>query len=117
MELSHALHILRALADGIDPMTGEVLPADNSCNHPDTVRALFTAIKALELIEPRQQKEQSLLANAGKAWTQVEDKQLCESFDKGIPIKELAQQHGRTLGAMRSRLERLDKLSFVPPKQ
>ena len=47
MERHTAATILRALADGRDPYTGSRL-ADGAHHHPDTVRALYCAIAALE---------------------------------------------------------------------
>ena len=51
MEASQAVRILRALADGIDPYTGEVFPQESPYQHPDTVRALWSAVRALERSE------------------------------------------------------------------
>lgn len=38
---SRAKTILRFLADGVDPDTGELLPADHILNRAEVVRALF----------------------------------------------------------------------------
>ena len=35
------------LADGIDPLTGEVLPKDHVCNKGEIVRALHCAVEEL----------------------------------------------------------------------
>lgn len=43
MEVVKALEIIRALADGIDPYTGEVYSANSPYQNAETVRALFTA--------------------------------------------------------------------------
>ena len=48
MEKQAALNIIQQLANGIDPHTGEVFRADSPYQHPDTVRALFIAARALE---------------------------------------------------------------------
>jgi hypothetical protein len=34
MEIQEAFHIMRALADGVDPGTGEALTADTVCQNP-----------------------------------------------------------------------------------
>ena len=49
MEIREALTIVRKLADGVHPETGEVLQEDCLYNHPHAVRALHRAIGALEL--------------------------------------------------------------------
>lgn len=40
MDIERAKEILRTLADGTDPLTGEVLSDDNVCNKVEVVRAL-----------------------------------------------------------------------------
>ena len=53
-------------------------------------------------------------ANAGKPWEHTEDDQLKAEFDNGLPIKELAQKHQRTLLAIEARLIKLGKLMRQP---
>lgn len=53
METRGALTIVRKLADGVHPETGEVLRADCLYNHPQAVRALYCAIGALEFQDYR----------------------------------------------------------------
>ena len=48
MEKADALKIIQQLADGIDPHTGKAFGADSPYQHPDTVRALFVALRALD---------------------------------------------------------------------
>ncbi len=111
MELSEALRILESLADGIDPHTGEVFPNDSPYQRPQVVRALFLAVRALERLEARKQREERLPENAGKPWNDEEDKALCEGFDPGLRVSQLAQKHKRTVGAIQSRLEKLGKVT------
>jgi len=101
---------MRCLAEGIDPITGEVFPADSPYQQADIIRALYAAVEALEKSEQRQKREQGLHTNAGKPWDVAEDEQLCRSFDEGIAVKELSKLHGRTHGAIQSRLEKLGKM-------
>ncbi len=42
------LAVLAKLADGIDPASGTAFPADSPYQHPETVRALFLAIRRLD---------------------------------------------------------------------
>ena len=46
MDIIRAKEIVRTLADGIDPTTGEVLPKESVYNSPDVIRALFTLLDA-----------------------------------------------------------------------
>lgn len=48
MNLEKALEIIKVLADGIDPFTGEVFPPDSPYQNADMVRALHIAIDAME---------------------------------------------------------------------
>ena len=43
-----AIEIIKMLADGIDPNTGEVFPPDSPYQSVDIVRALHTAEEALK---------------------------------------------------------------------
>ncbi len=47
--------------------------------------------------------------NAGKPWTELEDHKLEDEFDSHMPIAAITQEHGRTKGAIESRLVRLGK--------
>lgn len=49
MDISRAKIIVEALADGINPVTGEVLPTEDSCNQPDVIRALNAVLKQLDV--------------------------------------------------------------------
>lgn len=50
MDIIRAKEIVRSLADGVDPTTGEVLPAENVYNSPEIIRALFTLLEQTENI-------------------------------------------------------------------
>jgi hypothetical protein len=115
MEKQAAMHIVSTLAQGIDPHTGESFPADSPYQHPDTVRALFQAVQAMA--DPATARARlpsaGIPENAGKPWSDEEDKTLADAFDTGRPIPELAQRHRRTRAAIQARLVRLGKIE--PP--
>ena len=81
MDVQRAKELLTVLADGVDPLTGEVLPDDHVCNKGEIVRALHCAVEELSRL-----------------------------FDGGMKKKDLCTHFGRTPGAIESRLERLGKL-------
>lgn len=133
METQKTLAILRTLADGIDPATGEQFSAGSSYQHPDTVRALFSAIRTLESpVSPPAQRppaQRSAPAkdatatpakpgqeNAGRPWSQEEDGHLGGSYDSGKSIEELAAIHKRSKWAIESRLARLGKIPEPPSR-
>ena len=47
------------------------------------------------------------LRNAGKPWTDIEDEKLTDEFASKMSISDIAAEHGRTRGAIESRLEKL----------
>ena len=47
MDVQRAKELLMVLADGIDPLTGDVLPDDHVCNKGEIVRALHCAVEEL----------------------------------------------------------------------
>jgi len=111
MEIQEALGVVRKLADGVHPETGEVLSRDCMYNHPLAVRALHRAIGALEFQSEREKTRRFLPRNAGKPWTSQEDAQICEELRRGMSFERIAQIHDRTNGSIISRLVRLGKIS------
>ena len=105
MDVQRAKELLMVLADGIDPLTGDVLPDDHVCNKGEIVRALHCAVEELS----RRQKK-TLPENNGKPWTNELDDELGRLFDDGMKRKDLCARLGRTSGAIEPRLERLGKL-------
>lgn len=111
MEKQAALQILDTLAQGVDPYTGESFPEDSPYQHPDTVRALFEAVRALaDPASARARSASGLPENAGKPWSDEEDKALADAFDDGRTIPELAERHRRTRVAIQARLVRLGRM-------
>lgn len=118
MEKATALKILQQLADGTDPHTGKAFGADSPYQHPDTVRALFVALRALDApaaAAPAGKQRTATPAenapsNSGKPWSDDEDKALAAAFDAGKQILELATAHQRSRFAIEVRLAKLGKI-------
>ena len=108
MDIIRAKEILEILADGVNPLTGEVLPEWDSCNQVEIVRALHTVLKRLESIQEKTQKSQA--ENAGKPWTEDDEEILCQLFEAGCTSRELCNRFGRTKGAIAARLVHLGKI-------
>ena len=109
MERDHALKILNALANGVHPATGEVFGADSPYQHPDTVRALFEAVRVMESARaPRERRE--IPANTFVRWTSEEEARLAAGFEAGKTSAELAQLHNRSLPAIEARLLKMGKI-------
>ena len=113
MEKEHALKILSALANGVHPATGEVFAADSAYQHPDTVRALFEAVRALEGSRPgaaAAERKGDMPANTFVRWTPEEEERLTAGFDAGKSSAELAKLHNRSRAAIEARLLKLGKI-------
>jgi hypothetical protein len=54
MSPNEAKSIIEALANGVDPETGEVLSAQSVFNNPQVIRALFIATNALDSLAKRE---------------------------------------------------------------
>ncbi len=119
MNLERTKEIIQALADGIDPYTGEQFPPDSPYQRADTVRALYTILEAAEghksrrsPVGPRQIDPDKPMA--GGKWTEEEEQRLRDAYAAHKPLKEIATDHGRTPGAISSRLVRLGLIADTP---
>jgi hypothetical protein len=111
MDESKALTIVSALANGVNPITGEIFTADSLYQSPEVVRALYSAARALEIrTKSRARPRTNLPANAGKPWSEEEDQKLLAGFDRGQSLPDLALTHGRTPAGIQARLERHGRL-------
>ena len=115
MEREQALKILNALANGVHPVTGEVFAEDSPYQHPDTVRALFEAVRALgggrnAARTGEQGPAGEMPAGAFVRWTPEEEERLAAEFDAGRTTAELAKLHERSRAAIEARLLKLGKI-------
>jgi hypothetical protein len=115
MQREPALKILNALANGVHPATGEVFAADSPYQHPDIVRALYEAVKALDEAAPghgatQQRKASDVPANTFVRWSPEEEGRLVAAFDAGVSTAELAKLHNRSRAAIEARLLKLGKI-------
>lgn len=113
------LEIIQALANGSDPMTGEVLPRCSPYNDPTVIRALFAIIEQVKnppkrmpkTVKTTQQRQSENLAhglpeNAGLPWTREQRDNLAARFNQGIDISVLAGEHKRTKAAITAELKK-----------
>jgi hypothetical protein len=111
MDQAQALAIVKSLANGVDPENGEVFPAEGAYQRPQTVRALYTAVEALERAAQFERRKQQLPAKTGEPWTEDEDRKLLASFDAGHALGDLAVAHQRTQTGIRARLVKYGRLA------
>jgi hypothetical protein len=114
MQLESALPIVRALADGVNPVTGEAYPDHSPYAEPRTLRALYSAVDIMQKEVEREAKRAKLPANFGQPWTGDEDAIVEREFDAGMPLGEIARKHQRTQSSIRLRLEKLGKIEPTP---
>lgn len=117
MELQIARQIIDTLAQGVHPVTGEVMPEDSPYNAPPVIRALHAVARALENppgAAPADAKaprtRQAPPTNAGKPWAAGDDAELVAGFDRGLDVRALAEALGRTRFGIEQRLIKLGKV-------
>lgn len=57
------------------------------------------------------EKAPASLVHAGQLWTELEENKLLNEYDSNMPIADIAREHGRTIGAIESRLSKLGRIS------
>ena len=107
-----ALKLIDTLANGVNPATGELLAADNPCQQPDVLRALWLASRALQEQRLRILRQSTMPANVGKPWSEEENSALIAEFHSGRALADIASLHRRTQAGIQARLE---KLGLVQP--
>jgi hypothetical protein len=98
METAEALVIIRALADGRDPARNGPLAHDSVFLQPDVMRALQCAMEVLMDVADKPK---------GGVWSREEERRLVAGFETGVSLTNIAKAHGRTRGAILSRLKKL----------
>ncbi|PSW14307.1 hypothetical protein C9J01_07640 [Photobacterium rosenbergii] len=104
MEQDKAYSVLEALANGVDPITGECFADDSPYNQPEVIRALFFILrnkplkkKAKKSLEEKQQEnlEKGLPMNYGLPWTQESVDSVIKDFQANIAIDTIAEKMAR----------------------
>jgi len=121
MELTQSRNIVKTLAQGVHPSTGEVFPPESPYNDPEVIRALFSILESVKQsrtprksIEERRQQnlEVGRPTNSGLPWTE-EDRTIVRSgFRDGTAIEKLAAKLERSRSAIVAEVIRQD---LVPP--
>lgn len=109
MDIERAKELLTALSDGVNPLTGEVLSENDSCNQLEIVRALNTVLRVLD--SQTKKSNHSAPENAGKPWTKEDEEILGEMFEAGCKRKEICNHFKRSSGAIAARLVKMGKIS------
>lgn len=123
MDNDKTIEVLTALANGIDPVTGEVFPPDSPYQQPAVIRALFHALSLIDG-KPRIKRRENGPLNSHQPWTPEEDQRLTAAFLNKMDIEALSREHQRTEGAIRERLVKLrlmdrhgKRIAFYPKQE
>ena len=103
MDIVTAKEIIAALADGVNPITGEVLPTDSVCNNADVVRAFYTVLSNIDPIVKKKVTQE----NAGKPWSEEDDELLEKMLKEGARKKDLQEYFKRSSSSINARFARL----------
>lgn len=94
MNAKDAYTLLETLMDGVNPMTGELLPEDHVCHEPAVLRALHKALVALRNSDDIPVDDTALVnrngkLNAGRPWTQKDLDWLKQLHEAGASMEEM----------------------------
>ena len=98
-----AVAVLKALSEGADPRTGELLTQGSVLDRQEVREALAGAAAALEKRGPQP-------GMVGKRWTAEAEARLVAAFDAGKGLKDIAVELERKRGGVRARLVKLGKI-------
>ena len=103
MDIIRAKEIISALAEGVDPTTGEVLPDDSVCNKGEIVRAFYAVLNHLDEKKPKK----NMPANAGMPWTKEDEDLLVNLYRSGTPKRDICRTLQRSESGVAARLVHL----------
>ena len=111
------LDIIKALSNGINPITGESISKDSLLNDQVIVRALNSATEVMKadkinqeniLLKDKKKQENNVISgrlkNHGLSWSEELVSKLVNKFKNGSSIPELSDEFQRTISSIESKL-------------
>jgi hypothetical protein len=115
MNANQAIDVVKSLANGIDPTTGEVFALDSPYNQPIIIRSLYQCLQAMQsptkkVKRTADEKQADNLAkglprNANMPWSDGSREALAAKFNAGSTPNELTVQFERTVGSILAQLK------------
>lgn len=106
--------IIETLAKGINPLTGWILPENDSCAQEEIQEALKIVLEhcsiestAEYLKSLHRNKKVDRYSRAGTAWSQKEERELLRLRQQGNSVKRISLILKRSTGAIKSKLRKL----------
>jgi len=81
--------ILLAMANGIDPISGKMLPEDHLCRNPEVRCALYAAVVGAPAIRGDYKGEKM---DAGRKWTEEDSNELKKLYCAGMPMRIICER-------------------------
>lgn len=120
MDREKAYSVIEALANGMDPTTGEIFPTDAPYNNPEIIRALFYVLrnqsvqkKQKKTLEEKQKEnlDKGLPKNYGLPWTDDCIEYVLGQYRANSSIKEIAQDVARKPSSIVSLLRKKEVIT------
>lgn len=120
MNQERVISIIDALANGIDPITGEVLPDSSPYNQPEVIRALFHVINLLPKVKkPKKTTEQKQQENIDKGqpknfglpWLDEDVTFVIDQYNSGVSIDSIANEQARKPSSIIGLLKKRDVIT------
>lgn len=106
-KLEDVIRVLKSLAQGMDPQSGEKCPGESLLNRPEIIRALFAAVDRLQAVRKSGVPAVEHPGGSSRRWTAELDEELKERYLAGAALPELMRTLGRGRGALIGRLKLL----------
>ena len=114
MNEKEMMETLKKMLEGINPVTDEKLSPDDVIMQPIIQETLSKAVAKLDWAFNCLYKQWNY-QNSGMHWTKVDDYNLRDIYETGLPINVIALIFQRTEGAVRGRLSDLGIKPFTWP--